>query len=500
MFNLVLDIYHGNRGIDLAEWKARHALWAVIPKCGGSEDKRLNRFEETTFRTHVAQARQLGLHVGAYYYSDALTVEDALLDAKHCVEKCLAGIKLDMPVYLDIEEPEQLSLPIPVLTAIVTTFCNYIRQAGYMPGIYSGYDGFHNMHEDEIKDYALWVASWRASWPLWAKDYGMWQQGSMRLSDGDIQYDDVSGYVDCNWCQVDYPSIIDKGEHMPESKWALALADCKDPSDYAYCTCAVYSCGYSQPNRKNISIERLEAGTAETDCSYGLGWWLFKGGYLEENPGFHTAIEREYLSQHGFELIDANAGFVRMQRNDVLWKPGHTALYIGEGMQAEALRTERHDAGYDGSTPGDQDNGETVVRRLTYDWDYIIRKIDKPSKDDKKEEETMVPKMGFYSFDSDPTEHFFDGQHLHAIANPDEKRAIIDFYATTGVKLDPNPIPFGTDNAPWGARLNDVLSRGAEFRGFERFVKHPSLKKVLSGVVTDGVKTLTENIKAMLGK
>lgn len=27
---LTLDIYHGNRGIDLAQWKARHVLWAII--------------------------------------------------------------------------------------------------------------------------------------------------------------------------------------------------------------------------------------------------------------------------------------------------------------------------------------------------------------------------------------------------------------------------------------------------------------------------------------
>lgn len=169
--------------------------------------------------------------------------------------------------------------------------------------------------------------------------------------------------------------------------WATDIHECVDPSDYAYCTCKVYSCGYSQPNRTHISVERLVDGTAETDCSAGVSWWLYKGGYLDDNPWFHTAIEREYLAEHGFEVIDANAGFVKMQRNDVLLRErndargvtGHTALYIGDGMQAEALRTERHDAGYDGSIPGDQDGGETVVRPLTYDWDWVLRKIQTPT-------------------------------------------------------------------------------------------------------------------------
>ena len=169
--------------------------------------------------------------------------------------------------------------------------------------------------------------------------------------------------------------------------WAKTLDTCQDPSDYAYCTCAVYSCGYSQPPRDWLTLARLEAGTAETDCSYGVGQWLTWGGYLDENPGFHTAIEREYLTAHGFEAIDANAGFVSMQRNDVLLRDrndalgilGHTALYIGDGYQAEALRDENHDAGYEGTTPGDQDGGETVVRRLTSDWDWVLRKIEAPT-------------------------------------------------------------------------------------------------------------------------
>ena len=160
--------------------------------------------------------------------------------------------------------------------------------------------------------------------------------------------------------------------------WAQTLETCNDPSDFAYCTCAVYSCGYSQPHRDWLTFERLRAGTAETDCSYGVGTWLYWGGYLDENPAFHTAIELDYLVSHGFAAIDANAGFVSMERNDVLLRSGHTALYIGDGMQAEALRDENHQAGYEGTTPGDNDGGETVVRPLTLDWDWVIRRTGKP--------------------------------------------------------------------------------------------------------------------------
>ena len=213
--------------------------------------------------------------------------------------------------------------------------------------------------------------------------------------------------------------------------WATNLNDCNDPADYAYCTCEVYSCGYSQPKRDHISVEYLKAGTAETDCSAGVSWWLWKGGYLDECPWFHTKIEREYLQEHGFDLIDANAGFVKMQRNDVLWRPGHTALYIGEGMQAEALRTERHDAGYDGSIPGDQDGGETVVRPLTYDWDYVIRK---PGSSDEPEQPSSLLEMKTMTFLFTTSGkhrghvYYYDGGRIWHVRTSEQQKAVKKAY------------------------------------------------------------------------
>ena len=234
--------------------------------------------------------------------------------------------------------------------------------------------------------------------------------------------------------------------------WANRLQDCNDPADYAYCTCAVYSCGYSQPKRDHLTIERLKAGTAETDCSYGVGWWLFMGGYLDENPGFHTKIEREYLASHGYDLIDANAGaFISMQRNDVLWRPGHTALYIGDGMQAEAIRDENHDAGYEGTTPGDQDGGETVVRKLTLDWDYVIRKRDQPKPaapipTDGEETMTFI-----FSCDSNRHMWFYDGGRVTQIKTEAQQKALKDAH----LKACGRPMPqFHLAN---GGALIDLL-------------------------------------------
>ena len=240
--------------------------------------------------------------------------------------------------------------------------------------------------------------------------------------------------------------------------WAQRLEDCNDPSDYAYCTCAVYSCGYSQPHRDWLTFKRLKDGTAETDCSYGVGQWLAWGGLIEENPAFATANEREWLTQHGFIAIDANAGYVKMQRNDVLLRDrndykgvlGHTALYIGDGMQAEALRDENHSAGYEGTTPGDQDGGETVVRKLTYDWDWVIRKIDQPLKPTERVE---LPMTFMFTCDGKHADHvwFYDGGKIYKVYTTAQQDCIRDAYN----KCTVNSIPFF--HLPDGDRLFEVV-------------------------------------------
>ena len=177
------------------------------------------------------------------------------------------------------------------------------------------------------------------------------------------------------WLDLQFDRLADEvnerlGIHVPDELhgWAHSLEDCRDASDYAYCTCAVYSTGYSQQDRENISIQRLKDGTAETDCSYGVNAWLYWGGLLDELIGFWTAIEIDYLVSKGFALLPAT---VAPRRNDVLWRSGHTALYIGDGMQAEALWSEDHS--YDGA-PGDQTGGETLVREYPAGgWTYILR-------------------------------------------------------------------------------------------------------------------------------
>ena len=54
------------------------------------------------FETNYKNAKENGIKVGAYIYSYALSVNDAMNDAKRVYE-VLKGKDLDIPLFLDLE-------------------------------------------------------------------------------------------------------------------------------------------------------------------------------------------------------------------------------------------------------------------------------------------------------------------------------------------------------------------------------------------------------------
>lgn len=208
MAKLVLDISKWDPDIDLQAWKTIRGLWGVIIKAGGNEG---GRYTDSSFDRHYKLAREAGLHIGFYYYTTVTTSSEAELDAKHFID-IVDDRFYDLPWYMDVEDKRQFNLSPRNLTDVIKSFCNTLIANGRYAGLYTGGDAWlHKMYRNELSDYANWIAWWREKWPTDAGEIGMWQQGGMRLSDGDIVYDDVSGYVDLDWCDVDYPSRINSG-------------------------------------------------------------------------------------------------------------------------------------------------------------------------------------------------------------------------------------------------------------------------------------------------
>lgn len=217
MKELVLDISKYDKGIDLAAWKKYRNLWGVIIKTGGHEDAVGGRYADSVAKTHYANARALGLHIGFYYYTDVRDVATANADANHfaqLINDIVGDGYCDLPCYMDVEDARQFNLSARSLTDVIKSFCNTLIQKGYYAGLYTGGNAWlNNMYSDELRDYANWIAWWRASWPSEAGSIGMWQQGAININ-GHVVYEDTGadGYHDCDWCCIDYPSRIKNGQ------------------------------------------------------------------------------------------------------------------------------------------------------------------------------------------------------------------------------------------------------------------------------------------------
>ena len=100
------------------------------------------------------------------------------------------------------EEQNQFAKGRSFCDSIVKAFCGEIEKAGYFAGLYISRSPLQQYISASVANkYALWIAEY-ASKCNYGGAYGMWQYTSTGRIDG------VSGSVDCDYCYVDYPSVI----------------------------------------------------------------------------------------------------------------------------------------------------------------------------------------------------------------------------------------------------------------------------------------------------
>ncbi len=121
--------------------------------------------KDRKFDEFYTAAKAVGLHIGAYWYSYADSVEDAAKEANACLT-CLQGKQFDFPVYYDLEEGSTAALGKAVCTQIAQTFCTAIEQAGYWAGVYANTNWFTNyLNFDSLAaKYTIWLADYREAY------------------------------------------------------------------------------------------------------------------------------------------------------------------------------------------------------------------------------------------------------------------------------------------------------------------------------------------------
>lgn len=123
--------------------------------------------EDPYFRTNLEGATEAGLDVGVYFFSQAISVEEALEEAAFVLE-VLGDTELAMPVvydweYID-EEARTAEVDRRMLTDCSLAFLQAVEEAGYEPMLY--YNTFQvrrHLHLKELEQYDCWLALYSES-------------------------------------------------------------------------------------------------------------------------------------------------------------------------------------------------------------------------------------------------------------------------------------------------------------------------------------------------
>ena len=151
--------------------------------------------EDEYAKKNLQGAKDAGLDVGAYFFSQALNIREADEEIKFMLN-ILGEQYLDMPIVLDWEIPTNdartAGMDGRTLTDIQLHFCSVMAEKGYQPMVYfNWYQSEHMYVLSELEDYPFWLALYqdRMTYP-WKVE--LWQYTDKGRVPG------ISGNVDLN--------------------------------------------------------------------------------------------------------------------------------------------------------------------------------------------------------------------------------------------------------------------------------------------------------------
>ena len=151
--------------------------------------------EDDYAKQNLKEAKEAGLKIGAYFFSQALDIKEADEEIQFILNM-LADVYLDMPIVLDWEIPAEdartKDMDARTLTDIQLHFCGQMKKMGLQPMVYFNWHQSENLYDlSELEEYPFWLALYqdRMTYP-WKVE--MWQWTSSGKVPG------IQGNVDIN--------------------------------------------------------------------------------------------------------------------------------------------------------------------------------------------------------------------------------------------------------------------------------------------------------------
>ncbi len=184
------DEYTALQGVDVStfqgeiDWSAVAAdgIDFAMLRIGGRGYGSGEIYEDDSFPVNYQGATENGIRVGGYFFSQAVTPEEAREEADYVISilKELPEGTVTMPVAFDWEmvgdyEARTVDIGEETLTACAKAFCERIAEAGYQPIVYAYRYLAYDMYDlEELLPYPLWISTLDGS-PDFYYAYEMWQ-------------------------------------------------------------------------------------------------------------------------------------------------------------------------------------------------------------------------------------------------------------------------------------------------------------------------------------
>lgn len=153
-------------------------------------------FMDKTFEQNLRGALDAGLEVGVYFFSQAVTPQEAEEEADYVLH-ALDGQALTFPVAFDWEpisgdQARTDGLDGEMMTRCAAAFCKRIEDAGYRPAVYFNQtQGYLHYDLRDLADYDLWLAEYDTV-PDFYYHFDLWQYshtGRVNGIQGDVDLD-----------------------------------------------------------------------------------------------------------------------------------------------------------------------------------------------------------------------------------------------------------------------------------------------------------------------
>ena len=157
---------------------------------------------DKNYAKNIEGAQAAGLKVGAYFFSQATSQDEAIEEADMLID-ALAPYDIEYPLIFDWEiisgdNARTDKVTVDELADCCVAFCERVRSAGYTPMIYQNkYTSMMKLDVQRLTDYDFWLAEYNDK-PTYYYDFQMWQYASDGYVPG------INGNVDMNICFRDY--------------------------------------------------------------------------------------------------------------------------------------------------------------------------------------------------------------------------------------------------------------------------------------------------------